>query len=366
MELLHIFFLKFLQFGAGAAFLYAYLEIIRPGSGNRILVLIMTLTGTILLRYSWYLQDDLLEIPYLFIFLHTSVLFVGPLIYTYIRSFLETEEESPKERLIRYGLHFSPVLLFAVFESAYFSQDSSELKTQVLQGAKEFRLDWAHLGSFLASIQVSVYSLFCLYLYHKVSRRYEMYELKLVWLVLLLPVFANGLIGTAYFLKNKYLFDLGASLICVMVLLLFLVRERHPGFFSEISEVIQNAKYQNTPLLTKEIEAANAKLKELLEIKYLYRDSELRLVDLAAELGLNLHQTSRYLNEVHKMNFYELINRYRVQEACKRLKEEPDSSVLDIAFAVGFNSKSTFHSQFVKFTGMSPATYRKDGGNPKQ
>ncbi|PKA16815.1 AraC family transcriptional regulator [Leptospira haakeii] len=365
MEYLHIFFLKFLQFGAGAAFLYAYLEIIRPGSGNRILVLIMTLTGTILLRYSWYLQDDLLEFPYLFIFLHTSVLFVGPLIYTYIRSFLETEEESPKEKLIRYGLHFSPVLLFTIFECIFFSQNSSELKAQIIQGAKEFRLDWAHLGSFIASIQVSVYSLFCLYLYHKVSRRYEMYELKLVWLVLLLPVFANSFIGTAYFLKNKYLFDLGASLICIMVLLLFLVRERHPGFFNEITQVIQSAKYQNTPLLSKEIEAANSKLKELLETKNLYRDSELRLVDLAAELGLNLHQTSRYLNEVHKMNFYELINRYRVQEACKRLIEESDSSVLDIAFAVGFNSKSTFHSQFVKFIGMSPALYRKQKGNSK-
>ncbi|WP_108926936.1 AraC family transcriptional regulator [Leptospira johnsonii] len=365
MEYLHIFFLKFLQFGTGAAFLYSYLEIIRPGSGNRILVIIMILTGTILLRYSWYLQDDLLEFPYLFIFLHTSVISVGPLIYTYIRSFLETEEESPKEKALRYALHFSPVLLFTVFECIFFSQDSSELKAQVIQGAKEFRLDWAHLGSFIASIQVSVYSLFCLYLYHKVSRRYEIYELKLVWLVLLLPVFANSLIGTAYFLKNKYLFDMGASLICIMVLLLFLVRERHPGFFSEISEVIQSAKYQNTPLLSKEIETANSKLKELLEIKNLYRDSELRLVDLAAELGLNLHQTSRYLNEVHKMNFYELINRYRVQEACKRLTEEADSSVLDIAFAVGFNSKSTFHSQFVKFMGMSPALYRKQKGTSK-
>lgn len=321
----------------------------------------MILTGSILLRYSWYLQDDLLEFPYLFLFLHTSVIAVGPLIYIYIRSFLQNEEETENRRnkLVRVCIHFWPVLLFAIFECFFFLQDRNELRNQIIKGSIEFRFDAAHMASFIASLQVSFYSLFCLYLYHKVSRKYEIYELKLVWLILLLPVLANSMIGSAYFLKNKLLFESGASLICIMILLLFIVREKYPGFFSEISEVIQNAKYQNTSLLTKEIEAANSKLKELLEIKYLYRDSELRLVDLAAELSLNLHQTSRYLNEVHRMNFYELINRYRVQEACKRLEEGSEISVLDVGFAVGFNSKSTFHSQFVKFTGMSPAMYRK-------
>ncbi|MBM9500910.1 AraC family transcriptional regulator [Leptospira sp. 201903071] len=60
------------------------------------------------------------------------------------------------------------------------------------------------------------------------------------------------------------------------------------------------------------------------------------------------------------MSFYELVNHYRVQEACKLLREERQKGVLDIGFEVGFNSKSAFNSQFLKATGFSPALYRKN------
>ncbi|TGK01131.1 AraC family transcriptional regulator [Leptospira semungkisensis] len=364
MDWIHSILLGFLEFSAGTAFLYSILEISRKAPANRTLVTILLLTGTILVRYHWYLQGDLLEFPYLFMFLHTSIVLVGPLLYSYIGSYLQGPEDaadSPLKKgfIGKYWHHFLIVLVFAIFEILFFSQSPNELRKEILAGTKEFRFDLIHLATFVASLQVSFYSLLCLYLYHKVSKSYEIYELKLVWFILLLPVFANVLIGSAFFLKNRLGFEIGTSLIGVMVILLFVVRERHPGFFQEITEVIENSKYQNTPLLDAEIRSAGEKLKDLLEIKHVYRDSELRLADLAAGIGLNLHQTSRYLNEVHRMNFYELINTHRVKEACKLLVQDPDRSVLEIGFSVGFNSKSTFNSQFVKSIGLSPALYRK-------
>ncbi|TGK05174.1 AraC family transcriptional regulator [Leptospira langatensis] len=364
MDWIHSILLGFIEFSTGAAFLYSILEISRKSPANRTLVIILLLTGAILMRYRWYLQGDLLEIPYLFFFLYTSIVLVGPLLYTYIDSYLQEPEagniEKPKKTFFRkYWYHFLIVLIFGIFEVIFFSQEPNKLRSEVLAGTSTFRLDLVHIATFIACLQVSFYSLLCLHLYHQVSRSYEIYELKLIWLILLLPVVANILIGSAFFLKDRLGFELGTSLIGAAVILLFVVRERHPGFFQEITEVIENSKYQNTPLLDSEIRSAGEKIKDLLEKQYIYRDSELRLVDLAAGLGLNLHQTSRYLNEVHKMNFYELINKYRVEEACKLLTGEPERSVLDIGFSVGFNSKSTFNSQFVKAKGLSPALYRK-------
>ncbi len=363
MEFLHSSLEVFVYFGAGISFLYAFLEIVKKTPANKTLATILFFTGTILLRYGWYYHPSLLSIPYLFTFLLTSVMLVGPMVFVYIRSRLENISEGmegPKELIRKYWIHFIPALFFGISEILYFTQDSEQIKELVRKSSQEFRYDWIHAATFLASVQVSVYSLLCLHIYHRISRKYEIYELKLVWIILLLPVVANTLIGPAYFLKNILLFQIGAACISLIVLLLFVLKERHPGFFSEMTAVIQNAKYQNTTLAPEDIEQANAKLKNILEQQKFYRDSELRLIDLAAGLGLSVHQTSRYLNEVQKMSFYELVNRYRVQEACKLLLSERNQSVLDIGFEVGFNSKSAFNSQFVKATGMSPALYRKN------
>lgn len=355
---------SFVFFGAGISFLYSFLESIQKPPKNTVLVFILFLTGSILLRYGWYFDPGKFDFPYLFLFLHTSVTLVGPLVYVYIGSRLQREEEGVGgilKLIRRYWIHFIPTFCFAVAELVYFSQSPSSLREAILKDSSEFRWDWIHLATLAATVQVSVYSLFCLYTYHKVSRKYEIYELRLVWVLLLLPVIANSLIGPAYFLKSDLLFAIGACCITGIVILLFVLKEIHPNFFHEMSEVIQNAKYQNTTLSSEEIKAANARLNRLMEDESFFKDSELRLGDLAVGLGLTSHQTSRYLNEIHGETFYELVNRYRIGEACKLLLSDPKKPVLEIGFEVGFNSKSAFNSQFVKVTGVSPALYRKNG-----
>ncbi|AOP35501.1 AraC family transcriptional regulator [Leptospira tipperaryensis] len=363
MEFLNSSLTYFVYFGAGNAFFYSILEFVKKTEVNTTLVAILCLTGSILLRYSWYFEPEILAIPYVFFLLFTSITLVGPLVYVYVKSHLQKISDGNvvlKKIVFQYWFHFVPALLFFLFEILYFFQESDKLRELIVQSSLRFQWDWIHLATFIACIQVSFYSILCLRVYRQISSKYEIYELKLVWAILLLPVFANVLIGTGFFFKDEILFKTGAGCISGIILLLFVLRENHPGFFNEMSVAIQNSKYQNTILLSEEIEQANVRLNDLMEKKSFYRDGELRLVDLAAGLGLSLHQTSRYLNEVHRMSFYELINHYRVKEACKLLIEEPHKGVLDIGFEVGFNSKSAFNSQFLKATGFSPALYRKN------
>jgi AraC-like DNA-binding protein len=84
----------------------------------------------------------------------------------------------------------------------------------------------------------------------------------------------------------------------------------------------------------------------------------LSLASLAHDLAIEPHQLSRFLNiHLHK-TFSTLINSYRVDEAKELLLREPAHTVLDIAFASGFNSKASFNRIFKKVTGMTPSEYR--------
>ncbi len=89
------------------------------------------------------------------------------------------------------------------------------------------------------------------------------------------------------------------------------------------------------------------------------RDS-VSIKDLSEELSIPAHHLSIVINNKLKMNFYNFINGYRVEEAKIILQANSslDASILSIAFSVGFNSKSTFNNVFKKMTGFTPSEYR--------
>ncbi|PKL15679.1 MAG: hypothetical protein CVV49_20245 [Spirochaetae bacterium HGW-Spirochaetae-5] len=100
-------------------------------------------------------------------------------------------------------------------------------------------------------------------------------------------------------------------------------------------------------------------LDELLVKEKLYCDEDLSLKRLADLLSIQQQELSVYLNHYLQMNFNSYLNKYRVDEAILLMKEDKERSLLSIAFAVGFNSKSVFYDAFTKQTGLSPARYRK-------
>jgi AraC-like DNA-binding protein len=109
----------------------------------------------------------------------------------------------------------------------------------------------------------------------------------------------------------------------------------------------------------RELSKTLSELKRLLEEERVYRDPELSVQSLSSKLGIKNHQFSQILHESLGMSFRCYINSYRLEEAKLLLMQKPDMSVLDIAYAVGFNSKSTFNSIFATATGLTPSDYRK-------
>ena len=61
------------------------------------------------------------------------------------------------------------------------------------------------------------------------------------------------------------------------------------------------------------------------------------------------------------MSFFDYLNRYRIRHAMDLLTKHHDHGdvILNIAFAVGFNSNSAFYAAFKKCVGQTPAQYRR-------
>lgn len=91
-------------------------------------------------------------------------------------------------------------------------------------------------------------------------------------------------------------------------------------------------------------------------------DSELTLSSLAKDISMSRSQLSQLINDGLGENFYDFVNKYRVEEV-KRLMTDPqvkNFNLLGIALEAGFKSKSTFNLIFKRFTGLTPTEYRKN------
>ncbi len=99
---------------------------------------------------------------------------------------------------------------------------------------------------------------------------------------------------------------------------------------------------------------------QMLEAAGWWRDPDLSLERLARHLGTNTAYLSRALNEGLRLSFNEAINRLRVADVCRRLDaSDGGGELLDIAFAAGFSSKTSFNRVFKSQIGKTPSHYRE-------
>lgn len=104
------------------------------------------------------------------------------------------------------------------------------------------------------------------------------------------------------------------------------------------------------------------KLQQYMKNEKPFLDPELSLSMLAKAMGINRNQLSQLINTGLRENFYDFINKYRVEEV-KRLMVDPQKqnyNLLGMALEAGFKSKSTFNLIFKRFTGLTPTEYRKN------
>ncbi|GBF39298.1 helix-turn-helix domain-containing protein [Leptospira johnsonii] len=159
------------------------------------------------------------------------------------------------------------------------------------------------------------------------------------------------------------LFIVAAAALTLIVCFVFLSASTSPDLIVSFEKTAKEAGYNETRLQGLDVDAVIQKMEELMRDKKLYLDEELTLPIFSDELKIKTHQLSEILNDKMRIGFREYIAGFRLEEASKMLREEPQRSVLSVIYAAGFKSKSAFHKLFQEKYGCSPGEYRSSLSN---
>jgi len=144
-----------------------------------------------------------------------------------------------------------------------------------------------------------------------------------------------------------------------IVPLLFFMEKIIPHLFVKDQKLDPLKRYSNSKLHSLNIKDLEEQITKVMILEKFFLHSNLSLGLFAKRIHISTHQLSEFINIKYNTNFSGFINRFRIIEAQKILKNNPEYNILRIAYDVGFESKSTFNETFLKMTGMTPSQFRK-------
>lgn len=121
-------------------------------------------------------------------------------------------------------------------------------------------------------------------------------------------------------------------------------------------------KYQKSSLAEVDKESILSKINGEMQVKKYYANNLASLSGLSKQINESAHHVSQVINEKLNMNFFELLAKYRIEEAQKILLADRDKKITmeELAERVGYNSKSAFNNAFKKITSQTPSEFRQN------
>jgi AraC-like DNA-binding protein len=185
------------------------------------------------------------------------------------------------------------------------------------------------------------------------------------WLALIGSLLVENLIGVSL-LSAEALLAIGCSLL--VVLAGWGLRPPLPTEIpAEDVAPTQNeaaagsvAKYARSALSAEQARRLASKIESAMNNDALYLDPNLSLSKLSKHIGASANLVSQTLNEQMGETFFDYVNRRRIKAAMPSITNGRET-MLEIALAAGFNSRSTFYKAFKRLTGSTPRKYRELG-----
>ncbi|MGN0222946.1 MAG: helix-turn-helix domain-containing protein [Muribaculaceae bacterium] len=158
--------------------------------------------------------------------------------------------------------------------------------------------------------------------------------------------------------------------LAILILLLLLYKknrslhEKNLRLYRNIEEMTAKPteKYRQSNLDDEDKELLRAKIEDTMAHSSEIFSSDFSAQQLAEAIGEHYKKVSQIINECYGCNFNAFINKYRVQEACRRMADRQTYGNLTIeglGQSVGFKSRSTFINAFKANTGLTPSEYIK-------
>lgn len=276
----------------------------------------------------------------------SACLFIGPFLYFYLRSVLDKVKVMPKSwKMILLGL-----LVFII----------------VIGSIRPYHVDPVFWNEYVVQIIYTIWFFGVLasgYILVPIFRK-GISSMKHVtaaekWLSTI--YFGNVIIAAAFFMS--FFGFSGAYYISGPLVFSFFLYILAYGYFNnqrfENPQQGTQEKYANKKINAVEADALLAKLDQLMLTKSIYKNSQLKLNEVATELEIPKHQLSQLLNDNLGKSFKTFINEYRINAACQILGTDHQLSLEGIGYEVGFRSKSTFFTTFKKLKQITPAQYQQ-------
>ncbi len=303
--------------------------------------------------------------PLVVAILAACLLLQGPVLYFYLRSL------SQEIKLLRWRnlVHAIPAVLAAIL-LVFFGIDSLEWHpTTNLSGAENAVVAflWA-----LVKLSPLGYIIACVIAEYKLRENLRdlyadisMSELKLAdavlagfcihWLWSLLAYLLEGMVSAAVS-DSLGIIDNYLTVILVNGLFVF-------GLINTRQLLNVQAIPVAKPVQPSKMDHKVEVIEKAIHEDKLYLENNINLERFAEQIGLKPRDVSAILKMHYQSNFFEFINRYRVEEA-KRLLISPDykdETILEIIYKSGFNSPSAFHRFFKRMVGITPTEFRQRG-----
>lgn len=330
----------------------------------------------IVLVFIWYLLEfycirNTIKIPVNAFYgtRYGSWLLLGPLTFFYFKSITTKWSFTARDYF-----HFLPFVLF-VLVLPWLSNESLSNR-QVHYGmlavfdhrpktvtpfeylySTLFYFQFIHLGTYLVFNHLRVIS------YTKSIKATHSNQNNTVWLfvfngLLLLTLLLASIFLYILFTSDVYSRILDYIYVVPMGLFIYAIGYKLSGV-QWVKPMQINGRYQSSTLKMEEKKRLGLRLGEIMSAEKPYLNNELRLKDLAELLPTSAHHLSQIINERFNLSFFDYINQFRVEEAKEIISQNPDFTLLKVAFEAGFNNKTSFVNAFKKFEHSTPSKYRR-------
>lgn len=315
------------------------------------------LDGTLLLN------GAAIKTPYLAFWEDPLVLLYGPIVYFFSLRL--------KNGHIRWTLpmhiHLIPFLLLEIGVAIFHASTSVEQKQKLLAEIAIQPLDfkvWLVMMLLFAHLITYIISARRILSEHQrdLKQYYSAFEISWAFALLrmILIIFLSSLLITIV----QYAGTREVFIILLFLLIGLCIFLTSKILLFALSQPIFDTSTSSEPSFTlpeEDQKTIKDQITHALQEQKLYTDPNLTLKDLSTSIGSSERAVSFVINHLLAENFYDLINDYRIREARDIMKTSTDSklTVLEVLYQVGFNSKSSFNTQFKRKSGMTPTEFKR-------
>ncbi len=362
--------LFFIASGIIGVFISLVLNLRKKGDtiANLLIGAFVLLHSLFLIHLSLYLTNYSFNLPNSYWATITFSFLYGPLLYFYFKRISDRYTFKWKDIL-----HLVPTLLIVAYFIPIYML-SPEVKQHKLFNVDQDFATTLNVIVFIKAVSLLVYGFLSVRIYLRSARKASklndqilkwqrnMSVLNILYAVTYV-IYALILVTHVVFMRdNNFMLYSQVFVLVSIVLYVGYTAYVSPRVFSKKYIFAQELhKYQKSGLTENFSNDLKEQLLSLLNEEKVYKMNTISLDILAEKLGTTRHNISQVINEHFDLNFFNLINKYRIKEAQEIFRNDLHSNlnIIDVAYDVGFNNKVTFNKAFKEETHLTPTQYIK-------